>query len=153
MLEVPSAVMMADKLAKECDFFSIGTNDLVQYTLAVDRLDKGDSVTCSPMHPAIIRMIRWIVAQGNRYNVPVTVCGESAGDPRFTALLIGLGISELSVNATSLPIIKNAIRHTSLVKAVALAERALAMDTAVDIEHLLLQEYRKAVPEDTYYNC
>lgn len=153
MVEIPSAVVMIDCIARECDFLSIGTNDLVQYSLAADRVTQSAHVCYSPMNPAIVRMIKVVIAQANRYGIPVTVCGEVASDPRFTVLLVGLGVSELSVSCNALPIIKNAIRSISLVEAAEVAERALDMHHAEDVEQLLAAHYRKTVPEDHYYNC
>lgn len=152
MIEVPSAAIIADLLAKECDFLSIGTNDLVQYSLAVDRGNHAISDLYTPTHPSVIRLIRLIVSEANHYDVPVAVCGEVAADPRFTPLLLGLGVHELSVAARHLPVIKNVIRHTSIVQASQLAEQALALPSAADIEELLTAEYRRNVPEDCFYN-
>lgn len=153
MIEVPSAVLMADSLAKHCDFFSIGTNDLVQYSLASDRGELSTNALLSYVHPAILRMVKIVTVAAQGQRIPVTVCGEMAADPRFTALLIGMGINELSVNSSALPIIKNAIRNTSLVEALQLAQKALSLDKAGEVQSLLLQEYREAAPEDSYYNC
>lgn len=153
MIEVPSAAVIADLLAKECDFLSIGTNDLVQYSLAVDRGNHAISDLYTPTHPCVIRLIRFVVSEANYHNIPVTVCGEVASDPRFTPLLLGLGVQELSVAARYLPIIKNVIRHTSIVQASKLAEIALTLSSAVEIEELLTHEYRRNVPEDCFYNC
>lgn len=152
MIEVPSAVLMADSLAKHCDFFSIGTNDLVQYSLASDRGENTNALL-SYSHPAILRMLKIVTIAAQSQRIPVTVCGEMAADPRFTALLIGIGVNEFSVNYSALPIIKNAIRNTSLVEALQLAQRALSLDKAGEVQNLLRHEYREAVPEDSYYNC
>ena len=97
MIEVPSAAIIADLLAKECDFLSIGTNDLVQYSLAVDRSNNTLSHLYMPTHPSVLRLIKMVVSEANHQHIPVTVCGEVAADPRFTQLLLGLGVHELSV--------------------------------------------------------
>jgi len=152
MIEVPSAAIVADLLAKECDFLSIGTNDLVQYTLAVDRSNSNLSELYSPTNPSILRLIRLIVSEANHHGIPVTVCGEVAADPRFTPLLLGLGVHELSVASRYLPIVKHAIRNTSIVAASKLAEEALLLDSAADIEELLNREYQRNAPEDRLYN-
>jgi phosphotransferase system enzyme I (PtsI) len=152
MIEVPSAAIISDLLAKECDFLSIGTNDLIQYALAVDRGNHSMSSHYTPTHPSVIRLIKFIVNEANIQDIPVTVCGEIASDPRFTPLLLGLGVHELSVAARYLPIIKNAIRSTSIIDAYKLAENALALSTAHEIQQLITQEYKKNVPEDVYYN-
>lgn len=152
MIEVPSAAIIADLLAKECDFLSIGTNDLVQYTLAVDRSNHNLSGLYSPTNPSILRLIRLIVSEANHHGIPVTVCGEVAADPRFTALLLGLGVHELSVASRYLPTVKNAIRNTSIVAASKLAEKALSLSSAAEIEELLNCEYQRHAPEDCFYN-
>lgn len=153
MIEVPSAAIIADLLAKECDFLSIGTNDLVQYALAVDRSNNTLSDLYTPTHPSVLRLIRLVVSEANHHGIPVTVCGEVAADPRFAPLLLGLGVHELSVASRYLPIIKNVIRSTSIVAANKLAEQALSLSSAAEIEDLINREYRKNVPDDCFYNC
>jgi phosphotransferase system enzyme I (PtsI) len=143
MIEVPSAAIICDILARECDFLSIGTNDLVQYTLAVDRASQAVSGLYGPTHPALVRMIKLVVSEANRHQIPVSVCGEIAADPRFTALLLGLGVRELSVSARYLPVVKHAVRHVSIVEAVKLAERVLQLPTTYEIEALLEEEYAR----------
>ncbi|MCB1136637.1 MAG: phosphoenolpyruvate--protein phosphotransferase, partial [Chlamydiia bacterium] len=137
-----------DLLARECDFLSIGTNDLVQYTLAMDRGNQAVSGLYGPTHPAVVRMIKMIASEGHRNSIPVTVSGEVAADPRLTALLLGLGVRELSVSARYLPIVKHAIRNISFVDAVKLAEKVLQLSTGLDIQALLNEEYKKTHPED-----
>lgn len=153
MIEVPSAAIIADLLAKECDFLSIGTNDLVQYTLAVDRSNNALNDLYTPTHPSVLRLIRLIVREANQHGIPVAVCGEVAADPRFAPLLLGLGVHELSVASRYLPTIKNVIRNTSIVSASKLADQALSLSSAAEIEELINREYRKNVPEDCFYNC
>jgi len=148
MIEVPSAATISDLLAKESDFLAIGTNDLVQYLLAVDRSNQAINKFYTPMHPALIRMIKLIVTQASQYNVPVSVCGEIAGDPRFTPLLIGLGVQGLSVTLRNLPLIKNMIRHSSYLRSHSLAEEVLGLSTAQQIEELLTKEYESVMPAD-----
>lgn len=152
MIEVPSAAIISDLLAKECDFLSIGTNDLVQYSLAVDRGNQAMSGLYTPTHPSIIRLIKLIVTEANSNGIPVTVCGEVAADPRFTPLLLGLGVHELSVTSRYIPIVKNAIRNTSIVTASQLAEKALSLATAQEIQELLNEEYEKNAPDDLFNN-
>lgn len=153
MIEVPSAAIIADLLAKECDFLSIGTNDLVQYALAVDRSNNALSHLYTPTHPSVLRLIRLVVSEANHHGIPVTVCGEIAADPRFAPLLLGLGVHGLSVASRYLPTIKNAIRNTSIVASSKLAEQALSLSSASEIEDLINCEYRRNVPEDCFYNC
>lgn len=146
MIEVPSAAIIADLLAKECDFLSIGTNDLGQYSLAVDRRN----CLYAPTDPSVLRMIKFVVSEANHHGIPVTVCGEIAADPRFTQLLIGLGV-ELSVSPRYIPIVKRAIRNTTVVRATNIAEMALSLTNSQDILELLSREYHKLVPEDHFY--
>lgn len=153
MIEVPSAAMIADYFARECDFLSIGTNDLVQYSLAVDRSDQTQNEFYEPTDPGVLRLIRWIITQADQEEIPVSVCGEMASDPRFVPLLLGLGVQELSVTPRAIPMIKNAIRNTSLVEAIQLAETALEMTTAKQVLELLTVEYQKMVPQDLFYNA
>lgn len=152
MIEVPSAAITCDVLAKECDFLSIGTNDLVQYSLAVDRGNQSMSYLYNPTHPSVIRLIKMIVTEGHSNGIPVSICGEIAADPRFTALLLGLGVHELSCSARYLPIVKNAIRNTSIVSANKLAERILVMSDAQEIQDAIHEEYQKTVPCDLLHN-
>jgi phosphotransferase system enzyme I (PtsI) len=142
MIEVPSAAIISDMLAAECDFLSIGTNDLVQYSLAVDRSDESLSDFYTPAHPSIIRLIKLVVSAAYRFKVPVSVCGEVAADPRFVPLLLGLGVQQLSVAARFLPEIKQAIRKTSIVRAIQLAEEALHLGSSQEINALLDREYQ-----------
>lgn len=152
MIEIPSAALIVDHFARECDFLSIGTNDLVQYALAVDRSEPALSEFYEPTDPSVIRLIKLITSEANKARIPVAVCGEIASDPRFTALLIGLGVQELSVAPRYLPLIKNAIRRASVVDAVHLAEKALSVTTAHEVLDLIVNDYRKNVPDDLFYN-
>lgn len=111
MIEIPSAALIADHLAREVDFFSIGTNDLIQYTLAVDRMNEKVSRYYRPLHPAILRLLRVTVEGATKAGIPVGVCGEMAGDPAATELLLGLGIRELSMSAPSIPRVKEKVRQ------------------------------------------
>jgi len=153
MIEVPSAAIIADLLAKECDFLSIGTNDLVQYSLAVDRDNYSSSSFYAPTDPSVIRMIKLVVSEANHHNIPVTICGEIASDPRFTPLLLGLGVHELSVAPRHIPVVKRAIRNMSIVYASQVAETVLTLTNSRDILELLTHEYQKSTPEDQFYNC
>jgi len=148
MIEVPSAAIVCDILAEEVDFFSIGTNDLVQYSLAVDRGNQSMSYLYCPTDPSVIRLIKMIVFEGNRSGIPVSICGEIAADPRFTALLLGLGVHELSVAVRYIPIIKNTIRATSIVEANQLVERILAMSSSYEIQEALVEDYEKRMGDE-----
>jgi phosphoenolpyruvate-protein phosphotransferase (PTS system enzyme I) len=141
MIEVPSAGLITDILAEECDFLSIGTNDLVQYTLAVDRGNHALNNLYTPTHPSVIRLIKLIVCEANCYNIPVSICGEIAANPKFTALLLGLGVHELSVSLRQIGTIKDAIRSTNIVEAVQLADKALTLTSAQEVEELLDESF------------
>lgn len=143
MIEVPSAAVTCDILAKECDFLSIGTNDLVQYSMAVDRGNPAMSYLYTPSHPSILRLIKLVVQEGERANTPVSVCGEIAAEPKFIALLIGLGVHELSVSSLLLPMVKNVIRHLSIVDCTELADYALSLSTAEEIGNVLTDAYKQ----------
>jgi len=114
MIEVPGAALSADSLARVCDFFSIGSNDLTMYTLAIDRGDDNVAALYDPLHPAVLRLIQFAIGAAHRAHLPVGVCGEIAGDPRFTPLLVGLGAHELSMAPASLPIVKQRVLSLSL---------------------------------------
>src|SRR5207302_1231177 len=109
MIEIPGAALAADALAAEADFFAVGTNDLIQYTLAIDRGDEQVAYLYDPLHPAVLRLIQFAIEAANRARIPISVCGEMAGDPRFTALLIGLGLRELSMAPANIPRVKQRI--------------------------------------------
>ena len=137
MIEVPSAAMTADLLSEHADFFSIGTNDLIQYCLAVDRTDDRVSRLYEPLHPAIIRMLRLVARAGKRRALPVAVCGEMAADPVLLALLVGLGLTEFSMAPTAIPLAKQVLRGLHSDRAAHIAARALRARTAAEIEQLL----------------
>jgi phosphotransferase system enzyme I (PtsI) len=137
MIEVPSAVVMADVLAREAEFFSIGTNDLIQYTLAIDRGNRSLAPLASPFHPAILRMIRQVARAASPHGVPVALCGAMASDPLAAVLLVGLGLRELSMEAAAIPEIKEALRRVSTADCERAAEAALALDTADAVEELI----------------
>lgn len=126
MIEIPSAAIAGDVLAEKCDFFSIGTNDLIQYLLAIDRGNNRIAHLYDPAHPAVIRVLKQIVDTGHAKNIKVSVCGEMAGDPLFAPLLIGLGVDELSMTPTLMPAVKFMIRAMKLADARKLAADALA---------------------------
>jgi phosphotransferase system enzyme I (PtsI) len=137
MIEVPSAVIMADVLAREAEFFSLGTNDLIQYTLAIDRGNRSLAPLASPFHPAILRMIRQVARAAAAHAVPVALCGAMASDPLAAVLLVGLGLRELSMEAAAIPEIKEALRRVTVTECERAAEAALALDTAEAVEELV----------------
>ena len=137
MIEVPGAALAADGLAQVCDFFSIGTNDLTMYTLAIDRGDEQVAPLYDPLHPAVLRLIQFASQAALRAGIPVNVCGEVAGDPRHTALLLGLGLRELSMSAISLPAVKQRIRRLSLDEATRRAQAIMDQSDSGVIAALL----------------
>ncbi len=143
MIEVPSAAVTADLMAPLVDFFSIGTNDLIQYALAIDRVNEHVAYLYEPLHPAVLRMIRATCEAGAREGIPVAVCGEMAGDEIYTLVLLGLGVQELSMHALSIPRVKRIIHHTTLAEARDLAAKALELRTAGEV-HAFVEEYMRS---------
>jgi phosphotransferase system enzyme I (PtsI) len=147
MVEVPSAVMMIDKLVKEVDFLSIGTNDLIQYALAVDRSNKDIASLYRASDPAILRLIDVTLRAARAAGVHATLCGEMSSSPAYTPLLLGLGLRSMSVAPSALPEIKQICRHVSLEQCEGIAERVMDMDTAREIDAYLQEQLRKVAPE------
>jgi len=140
MIEVPSSVMIADDLAREVDFFSIGTNDLIQYTLAIDRANEHVAYLYRPLHPAVLRMLKIAIDAAHREQIEVSVCGEMAGEPLFILILLGFGLNELSMNALSIPKAKRIIRSVEYSSARALLEKTLLLRTATEMEAYVRKE-------------
>lgn len=147
MVEVPAAALAADRLAPEVDFFSIGTNDLIQYTLAIDRENDDVGYLYEPLHPAILRQLRMVAEAGARANVPVSLCGEMAADPRYTWVIVGLGIHELSMHPSAIPVVKNIVRQSTLAEMEALAAEALAARSGAEAERRVLEVMQARFPE------
>jgi phosphotransferase system enzyme I (PtsI) len=147
MIEVPSAAIMAEFLAREVNFFSIGTNDLIQYTLAADRTNENVASLYSAGDPAVLRLIEQVVKAAGKYNVEVNVCGEMSGEPIYTMLLLGLGLRQLSVTPHNIPEIKKIIRSVTIDEAVQVAQEALRMETARDVNNYLREQARRILPE------
>jgi phosphoenolpyruvate-protein phosphotransferase (PTS system enzyme I) len=141
MIEVPSAALIADAIAKEVDFFSIGTNDLIQYTMAIDRGNRHVAYLYNPLHPAVIRLLKQVIDAGQRNNTPVYMCGEMAGEPLCIPILLGLGLSELSTNPQAIPIVKNAVRMLNLQETRGFVEKILTLSTIDDIDHMVNRMY------------
>jgi phosphotransferase system enzyme I (PtsI) len=137
MIEVPGAAVMSDLFARDADFLSLGTNDLVQYALAIDRTSRSLAYLASPFDPSILRLIVTVVKAAERYKRPLSVCGAMASDPLAAVLLVGLGIRELSMEAAAIPEIKEALHRVSLAEAVAVANEALMQESAEDVERAL----------------
>lgn len=140
MIEVPAAVEIADKLAREVDFFSIGTNDLTQYALAIDRANERLTYLYEPLHPAILRLIKRVVDAAHEAKIRVAMCGEMAGDPLYALILLGMELDELSMNHLAIPRIKRIIREASLKESKVLLEKALTFSTAFEVR-AYVQEY------------
>ena len=151
MIETPSAVWMADALAKHCDFFSIGTNDLTQYTLAMDRDNERLAHLYEPLDPAILRSIAHTVRAAHEANRWVGVCGEMAGDPHTAVLLVGLGVDELSVSCYDVPRVKAAIRSVRAEAVRALADEALTAATAAPVKAIVRQRIDAMLPSSLAY--
>jgi phosphotransferase system enzyme I (PtsI) len=146
MIEIPSAALIADTLARRVKFFSIGTNDLIQYTLAADRTNERVSHLYEPTHPAIVRLIKATVDAAHRNGIWAGVCGEIAGDPVLTPLLIGLGVDELSAAPTVIAPVKYIIRRLKLSETQALAEFALQSESPTEILARCMDLARAAAP-------
>ncbi len=147
MVEVPSAALMAEEFAREVDFFSIGTNDLIQYTLAADRSNPAVAKFYNSADPAILRVIRMVIQAGQNNDVPVTVCGQMSSDPKFVPLLVGMGLRQLSVTPHAIPELKEVIRHLNIPQAEGIARHALTLEVARDIEGFLRGELNKITPD------
>jgi phosphotransferase system enzyme I (PtsI) len=138
MIEIPAAAYTADLLAREVDFFTIGTNDLIQYCLAVDRADERVSRLYEPLHPAILRMILMVRRAATRQRIPVSLCGEMASDPALLTLLVGLGLTEFSMTPGAIPVAKKVLAELRSEELRALARRIMRLATVDDIERELL---------------
>ncbi len=145
MIEVPSAAIIADILASKVDFFSIGTNDLIQYALAVDRVNEKIAYLYEPAHPAVLRLIKNVIDAGHSKGIWVGMCGEMAGEPRFTPLLLGLGLDEFSIPAPSLLKIKKVIRSVRYDEAKRLVDEALTLSTGKEVEALVSKRFRDII--------
>ncbi|MDB5297176.1 MAG: ptsI [Phycisphaerales bacterium] len=147
MVEVPSVAIMPDVFAKEVSFFSIGTNDLIQYTLAVDRTNERVAGLFCPGHPAVLKLVRDVIRAAARNGIGVSICGEMAGDPLYTLLLLGLGLPVFSMNGPDVPEVKKIIRSTTIEHARTVARRVMSFDSERQVMHFLREETRKILPE------
>ncbi|MBU0986676.1 MAG: phosphoenolpyruvate--protein phosphotransferase, partial [Proteobacteria bacterium] len=150
MIEVPSAAILADVMATEVDFFSVGTNDLIQFSLAVDRVNKHVAHLYQPLHPAIIRMIKHVADAAEAAGIKIFMCGEMAGDPINIPILLGLGIKRLSMNPQSIPVIKRAIRSLSVEDARPFVKKILKATSVKDVVALVQEAYGNILPEKYY---
>ncbi len=150
MIEIPSAIFISDELAKECSFFSIGTNDLIQYSLAVDRNNENIAHLYEPAHPAILRMLKMVVTSAKNNNISCSICGEMASDPLFTEFLIGIGLDNLSMSSVSIPQIRALITNIQYGEAVEFSEKVLKCSTSKQVRSLLKEriyaKYKNIIP-------
>ncbi len=147
MIEVPSAAILADQFAREVSFFSIGTNDLIQYTLAVDRTNERVAGLFSPAHPAVLKLIRDTIQAADRAGIKCSVCGEMAGEPLYTLLLLGMGLRIFSMNGPDIPEVKKVIRSTTLEHAQQVAQQVMSYESERQVTHYLKEETRKLLPD------
>lgn len=147
MVEVPSVVMMMDHFVEEVDFFSIGTNDLIQYVLAVDRSNKDVAGLYTASDPSVLRMINMAVRAAKENEVPISMCGQMCGNPMYTMFLLGIGLRSMSVTPAAIPEIKQVCRRVSVPTCERVAERALEMESARDVRAFLKEELTKALPD------
>jgi len=147
MIEVPSAALTCDILSKKTSFFSIGTNDLIQYSLAVDRSNEKVAYLYEPSHPAVLRLVKNIVEAAYLANIPVGMCGEMAGEPMFALLLVGLGLNELSMPTIAVPKVKQIIRAITFKEAKEMVEEAMKLETAKEVEQFCRQQLSRILPK------
>jgi phosphotransferase system enzyme I (PtsI) len=150
MIEVPSAALTADILAKECDFFSIGTNDLIQYSLAVDRADEKVAYLYEPAHPAVLKLIKNVIVAAHNNNIWVGMCGEMSGESLFSVLLLGLGLDEFSMPPPRIPKVKEIIRSVTFKETQEIANKSLQFSTAKEVERFLQERMKEILKEDFY---
>ena len=141
MIEVPSAVIIADQLAEMCDFFSIGTNDLIQYTLAIDRSNRNVAYLYDPLNPAIIRMVKHVANVAHRKKIGIAMCGEMAGEPIHVPILLGLGITEWSMNPHAIPVVKRMVRGLSTIDAQKFVKEIIDLTSAEEINRLARERF------------
>jgi len=147
MIEVPAAAMIADVLATEADFFSIGTNDLIQYSLAIDRGNENVNYLYEPLHPAILRLVKFVIDSGKKAGIPVSMCGEMASDPLYAIVLLGLGLEIFSMSPSSIPVLKDVLRSVRYKECRRISEAALQKKTAQEIEEFVIESVALRFPE------
>lgn len=147
MIEIPSAAIMSDVLATECDFFSIGSNDLIQYALAVDRVNEKIAYLYDPTHPAILKLILQVIVNAKKNKIGVGICGEMGSDPVTALLLVGLGIDSISTSAFILPKVKKAIRSVNYKSVRSIANKAMSFRTGEEVRKYLEKEFSKLIPD------
>jgi phosphotransferase system enzyme I (PtsI) len=146
MVETPSAAWLADRLAQEADFFSVGTNDLIQYTLAIDRQNREVAYLYKPLHLSVLRALKHVAESAQAAGIPLSLCGEMAGDPRYTLVLLAMGFDELSMPAGQIPNVKEQVLRLTRGDAVTALEEAMRLTTSEEIErHLRATEARLGI--------
>jgi phosphotransferase system enzyme I (PtsI) len=148
MIEIPSASVTADILAREVDFLSIGTNDLIQYALAVDRINEHVSYLYQPLHPAILRIIQGVVQAAHEAGIPVAICGEMAAEPAYAIILLGLNIDEFSMNPVSIPKVKKIFRMLRFEETQSLVEELFQFQTTSEIERHVRKWMKERLPKN-----
>jgi phosphotransferase system enzyme I (PtsI) len=152
MIEVPAAVIIADELAKEVDFFSIGTNDLIQYALAIDRVNERVAYLYEPLHPAVLRLVSQVVKTGHEAGIKVAMCGEMAGEPSYAMILLGLELDELSMTPSAIPRMKKIIRGSSREESKQLLDKVMTFSLAAEIREYVERYMRERFPEEFLEN-
>jgi len=147
MIETPSAAICADRLARECDFFSIGTNDLIQYTLAIDRQNRDVASMYQPLHLAVLRLLQSAIEGARAAGIEVAMCGEMAGDPAYALVLLALGLDTLSMSPADIPKVKRVLRGTALADAKAMLDAAMSFGSSDEIERFVHSEMERRFPE------
>nr|HPN73512.1 phosphoenolpyruvate--protein phosphotransferase [Candidatus Omnitrophota bacterium] len=147
MIEVPSAAITSDVLAQEADFFSIGTNDLIQYSLAVDRVNEKIAYLYEPAHPAVLNLIKMVIDNGHKHGIPVSLCGEMAGDVSLTMVLLGLGLDEFSTSPIAVPEIKKVVRSIKFDDAREVAEKVLLFTTGEEVREYARKKLIEFIPD------
>jgi phosphotransferase system enzyme I (PtsI) len=151
MIELPSAVMIADILAREVDFFSIGTNDLIQYSLGIDRTNKYVSHLYQPLHPALLRSIKYVVDAGHRAGIEISMCGEMASDPYCLPILLGMQVDSLSLNPQSIPNIKRVLRKVTMQDCTDLLKDILTSDSVSRSNKLVRESIFNKFPQELMF--
>ncbi|MCK5348374.1 MAG: phosphoenolpyruvate--protein phosphotransferase, partial [Desulfobacula sp.] len=148
MIEIPSAVIIAEHLAEHVDFFSIGTNDLIQYSMAIDRQNRRVAHLYQALNPAVLRMIKMTCDAAKKKGIDLVMCGEMAGDPINMPVLVGMGLTDFSMNSVSIPAVKKMIRNLDTKKAEKTVKKIMTLSCVQDIFNFILEEYKDIFPFD-----
>ncbi len=148
MIETPSAALTADHLGRRCAFLSLGTNDLIQYAFAADRDNDDVAYLYQPLHPAMLRLLKTVIDAARAVGVPLSICGDMASDPMLTWILVGLGLRELSMDPSSIPLVKSVVRASRMAEAEALAAEALTLESEVQVGELVGRRMAERLPAE-----